>query len=313
MVKSGRLTIMLAWVAVAAVFAGVLWSAAVVSAVFPDEALAAADNAAADAVVATSGDSDYADAGYNENGALVGVGAVTAQNTSKSLTGAKSKKKKLSKADKARKKRKRAGKPRIAIVNTTSSGGLSGWLRRAGCTPVVVRSVKVNIKKYDGMAIPGGGDVTPKMYKAKRNPNTYGTSLKRDRLQTRLVRKFAKANKPVLGVCRGNQVINVAFGGTLKQHIPGWHRGSRTVKIKKGTWLYKTYGKSESVSHYHHQCVKRLGKGLIATQWDKSSGLIEAIQHKKYPVWGVQWHPDHMGGRGLKVAKKFRRECLKRM
>ena len=145
------------------------------------------------------------------------------------------------------------------------------------------------------------------------NPNTYGTSLKRDRLQTKLVRKFAKANKPVLGVCRGNQVINVAFGGTLKQHIPGWHRGSRTVKIKNGTWLYKTYGKQESVSHYHHQCVKKLGKGLIATQWDRSSGLIEAIEHTQYPVWGVQWHPDHMGGRGLKVAKKFRRECLKRM
>ena len=157
------------------------------------------------------------------------------------------------------------------------------------------------------------GDVTPKLYKEKRHSRTYGTSLKRDRLQMKLTLKFAKANKPVLGVCRGNQVINVAFGGTLKQHIPGWHKSKRKVKIKKGSWLYEVYGKTERVNHYHHQCVKRLGKGLVATQWDKRDHRIEAIEHTKYPVWGVQWHPDHMGGRGLKVAKKFRRECLKRM
>lgn len=224
-------------------------------------------------------------------------------------------KKKLSKTAKARAARKKRGKPRIAVVNLSSSGsgGAIGWLRRSGCTPVLVtRKGKLKTSKFDGLVIPGGPDVNPKLYHAKRNPHTYGVNSKRDRLQIAAIKRFAKAGKPVLGICRGNQVLNVAFGGSLMQHIPGWHSGRRTVLIAKGTWLRKALGRMESVTHAHHQCIQRIAEGFIATQWDVRDGRIEAIEHESLPVYGLQWHPEG-GSAGAKVGKLFRKECLKRM
>lgn len=199
-------------------------------------------------------------------------------------------------------------KPRAAIVNTSneSHGQLARWLRASGFSVTWVSSIsKLDTKKYDVLAIPGGGDVTPSLYGAGRQAETYGTSLSRDRLQIKAIKKFAKAGKPIIGICRGCQILNVAFGGTLRQHIPGWHRGYRTVKIKKDSLFYGMYGSSESVKHSHHQCVKKLGKNLVATQWDSYTGNIEAIEHKSKPIYGLQWHPDLMGSKGVKVGKKF--------
>ena len=199
----------------------------------------------------------------------------------------------------------------IGVAMGGSYGSARSWIERGGAKAVKITSLKVNPAKYDGLVLPGGGDVNPKLYGAKKHSRTYGISATLDKLQIGLVRKFSKAGKPVIGLCRGNQVINVAFGGSLYQHIKGWHKGSRTVKIKKGSWLYGIFGSSEKTSHYHHQCVLRLGKGLVATQWDAKDKRIEAIEHESLPVYGLQWHPEGMGARGTKVAKKFLRVCSK--
>ena len=196
----------------------------------------------------------------------------------------------------------------LAVLGSTSSEA-GGWMRNNGCHMVRIRSSKINVKKYDGLVIPGGDDVTPALYGAKRHPRTYGCDIKFDKLEISVIKKFVKAGKPVLGICRGNQILNVALGGTLFQHIPGWHKHGRSVKIKKGSWLYDTFGASESVSHYHHQCVLKLGKGLKATQWDARDKHIEAVEHETLPIYGLQWHPEGMGSRGGKVARKFMWVC----
>ena len=201
------------------------------------------------------------------------------------------------------------GKPRVLVSDTNpqSAANLVSYLRRCGCKVTVLGTRKINVKKFDGVALAGGPDVTPRLY-GQKNKHSSNCNPAKDKMQIAVIKKFAKAGKPILGVCRGQQIINVAFGGTLKQHI-GWHSGSRKVKIEKGSWLYKAYGKTAKVAHNHHQAIKKLGSGLVATQWDAKSKVIEAIEHETLPVYGVQWHPESMGKRGMKVGRIFKKEC----
>jgi len=137
--------------------------------------------------------------------------------------------------------------------------------------------------------------------------------MKLDKRQIRALKRFVKADKPVLGICRGFQVINVAYGGTLKQHIKR-HQGYRTAKIVKGTWLYRIYGKKTRTYHMHHQAIKKLGEGLIVSATDMSTGEIEAFRHESDPVYAVQWHPEcfmKYNMEAQKVLKAFKRICLK--
>ncbi len=172
---------------------------------------------------------------------------------------------------------------------------------------------KVDPDKYDGLIIPGGHNIDPRMYGAKRSKYTYGTSIKKDRMQVEAVKRFAEAGKPVLGLCRGCQLINVAFGGTITQHIK-WHKGYRKVKNIKGYWMYSIYGSKRKTYHFHHQCVKKLGEGLVATSYDVKSKHIESIQHTSLPIYGVQWHPDcNTKKQGNKFFKEFKKVCLENM
>lgn len=205
--------------------------------------------------------------------------------------------------------RYKKSKPHVLVSDTNpkSAAALVSYLRRCGCKVSVRGTRNVNVNKYDGVAFAGGPDVTPRLYGQKKKHSSNCNPAK-DKMQIAVIKKFAKAGKPIFGVCRGQQIINVALGGTLKQHI-GWHSGNRKVKIKKGSWLYKAYGSTEKVAHNHHQAIKKLGEGLIATQWDAKSKTIEAIEHETLPIFGVQWHPESMGKRGKKVGKKFKKEC----
>ena len=198
----------------------------------------------------------------------------------------------------------------LMVDNSPANKRVVKHFKKVGVKVTTVYSLKkVDPSKYDGLIIPGGNNMDPRSYKAKRHRRTFGTNRKKDKMQIEAVKRFAREGKPVLGLCRGCQVINVAFGGTLKQHI-GWHIGFRKVRNVKGYWMYRMFGKTRKTYHYHHQCVGKLGKGLAATSYDMKGKTIESVQHKTLPVYGIQWHPDcKVGRQGYRVFKEFKKIC----
>ncbi len=228
-------------------------------------------------------------------------------------------------------------KPRALIMDCSKgpdAGRVKAYLKKAGFSVKVVRSkVYVNRKKdlmvddFDALVVPGGRSVNPVFYhdKVRNSHSRFGSKIN-DRIQIDAVRKFRDAGKPVLGICRGCQLVNVALGGTLKQCLGASHSHyggvMRKVKIKKDSWLYQRFGRSMKTIHSHHQNVRKLGKGLIATQWDVKSGNIEAFEHRTLPIYGLQWHPDKWKGqdgrkrsysKGIAVFKEFCRVCQEQM
>lgn len=160
----------------------------------------------------------------------------------------------------------------------------------------------------DGLVLQGGIDICPETYGGTlRDPAWAGDAI-RDRYELALLRGFIEAGKPVLGVCRGAQLINVYFGGTLVQDIPSQRPGSvehqdtkrydrlmHAVHFEEGSSLHRLYGNSEPhrVTSIHHQCVDRLGEGLVVEAHSPQDGIIEAVRHKGPGyVLGVQWHPE---------------------
>ena len=151
---------------------------------------------------------------------------------------------------------------------------------------------------FDGLLLPGGCDVSPARYGKPPVPEeTVDDDL--DGLQFDILSRFLAAGKPVFGICRGHQLLNVAFGGTLIQHLPGaenhmslptgadnTHRGI----IAPGSFLEGIYGAECMVNSSHHQGVDQLGKGFRAVMRSED-GVIEAMEHESLPVWSVQFHP----------------------
>jgi putative glutamine amidotransferase len=158
----------------------------------------------------------------------------------------------------------------------------------------------------DGLLMQGGADMAPESYgEAPRDPKWAGDAA-RDAYELALVDAFARAGKPILGICRGLQVLNVYFGGSLRQDIPDelgnliahrdlvhYERAFHDVQLVAGGTLATLYADAPhlSVNTIHHQCVKKLGAGLDieATAPD---GIIEAFRHQRLPILAVQWHPE---------------------
>jgi putative glutamine amidotransferase len=115
---------------------------------------------------------------------------------------------------------------------------------------------------------------------------------------------FIRRGKPVLGICRGLQLINVYFGGTLIQHLPTSFRHFRPLdtpvdkrhgcRTRPGSWLEKIYGREFIHNSSHHQAVDRLAPGLVVDSVCPEDGVVEALHHETLPVYGVQWHPERM-------------------
>lgn len=148
----------------------------------------------------------------------------------------------------------------------------------------------------------GGGDLDPRLF-GQENRGSHPPDPVQDEAELALVRYYLQAGKPVLGVCRGMQVINVALGGTLIQNLPP---GTREKHIGQGGkdqihpislapegFLGKLYGTSLTVNSWHHQAVDRLGEGLVPSAW-APEGVLEALELRDKPVFGVQFHPERM-------------------
>lgn len=161
---------------------------------------------------------------------------------------------------------------------------------------------------YDGLLLCGGGDVHPEYYNEKINGSDNIDTV-RDKAELALVEAYVAAGKPVFGICRGFQLINVALGGSLIQDISPEnaqiHTALQADKIhettaKKQSIVYNLFGKRFVTNSAHHQAVKDLGSGLYATGWEVKSGIIESFEHQSLPVFGVQWHPERMCGKNLR-------------
>ena len=160
----------------------------------------------------------------------------------------------------------------------------------------------------DALLLPGGGDIEPWRY---GQPNTASVGLEpaRDAAETALIREFALQGKPILGICRGLQMINVYFGGTLLQDIPGHSAANgidrlHTVRCAPSP-LRDLYGARHIVNSAHHQAIDRVGSGLIPMQWSPD-GIIEAVCHRSLPIWAVQWHPERLlFGAGDRLFARF--------
>ena len=148
----------------------------------------------------------------------------------------------------------------------------------------------------DGLVLPGGGDVDPALY-GQADEGCHGIDRERDENELAVLRRFIEWKKPVLGICRGCQLINVAFGGTLHQDIPGHGRTDgkdhQHEVTTKDPFLCAIYGERFIVNSAHHQSVDKLGEGLRALQW-ADDGTIEAIRHETLPIFAVQWHPERL-------------------
>ena len=177
---------------------------------------------------------------------------------------------------------------------------------RAGGVPVMLPPAGDGyaelVSAVDGLVLTGGADVEPVRYGQEPHETTYVRPL-RDSFEFGLLDAALSARLPVLGVCRGMQVLNVAFGGTLTQHLPeaiasAEHQpapatfGTSTVRLAEGSRAAAILGREIKCHCYHHQAVDVLGRGLQAVGWS-ADGLIEALELPGDEfVLGVQWHPE---------------------
>ncbi len=157
----------------------------------------------------------------------------------------------------------------------------------------------------DAVVLVGGGDIDPALYGADREPETARVDQSRDEAEMGLVRAALEADLPILGICRGMEILNIAQGGTLVQHLPGLvgHSGHlqqsgrferHAVELAPESLVARLVGEpSTTVMSHHHQGVAELGIGVVATGWAAGDRLVEAIELPDARLAiGVQWHPE---------------------
>ena len=176
------------------------------------------------------------------------------------------------------------------------------------------------LNALDGVVLQGGADISPRAYGEQPLAPEWAGDPVRDRFEIELVQACVAAGKPLLGICRGAQLINVALGGSLHQDVPA-HRSddydahAHEVRLEPGSGLARLYGElgPRRVVSIHHQAIKRLGRDLEVEARSIDDGIVEAIRMKGQGyVCAVQWHPEFHGGRdgfldGGKLLDEFLR------
>lgn len=171
-------------------------------------------------------------------------------------------------------------------------------LRGVGLEPVVTLKPEAS-QACAGLLLPGGGDVEPALY-GQENRGSRDIDETLDRAQLAMLGAFLAAGKPVLGICKGCQLLNIHFGGSLIQHLSvsdthAWNEGDRVHGCRSfpGSVVERLYGREFSVNSLHHQALGAIGQGLRVTAC-APDGVVESIEHEALPILGVQWHPERM-------------------
>lgn len=207
----------------------------------------------------------------------------------------------------------------IELVGATCA--YAAAVRRLGALPVLIplfeESHSISAARYadrlDALILTGGEDVDPQLYNEAPHAKLQDICRKRDDYEIALLHAFLAAGKKVLGICRGLQLINVAFGGTLYQDIDSqcartasyvhttkddrWYHLAHSVSLQTGTQINRLLQVHEiMVNSIHHQAIKTLGDSLVASAYAEQDSIIEAIESTRYPsqLLAVQWHPETM-------------------
>ncbi|WP_322859992.1 gamma-glutamyl-gamma-aminobutyrate hydrolase family protein [Mycobacterium europaeum] len=190
--------------------------------------------------------------------------------------------------------------PANYFQGVTMAGGIAVLLPPQPVDPDIANRV---LDRLDGLVITGGYDLDPAAYGQQPHPATDEPRAARDAWELALLRGALDRGLPVLGICRGAQVLNVALGGTLHQHLPDvlGHDGHRAgegvftrlpVRTVAGTRLAALVGESADAACYHHQAIDEVGAGLVVSAWDPD-GVVEALELPGDAfVLAVQWHPE---------------------
>ncbi|QZT33498.1 gamma-glutamyl-gamma-aminobutyrate hydrolase family protein [Caldalkalibacillus thermarum TA2.A1] len=183
----------------------------------------------------------------------------------------------------------------------------------ASCIPEMAREL-------DGLLLTGGGDIDPTLFGEEPHPKLGTITPRRDFFEYHLIRLFLEQNKPVLAICRGCQILNVAAGGDMYQDIGAQHKqkilqhtqlaprahASHYVQIEQNSLLFSIIGKERiKVNSFHHQAIRRPAPGFEVSGW-ASDGVIEAFESKCHRfILGIQWHPECMAVQGVQDALKL--------
>ncbi|GMA51147.1 gamma-glutamyl-gamma-aminobutyrate hydrolase [Alicyclobacillus contaminans] len=201
-----------------------------------------------------------------------------------------------------------------SLLAVVSSDDYAQGVEAAGGCPVIVpyltddATVQTLANLMDGLILAGGEDVHPGLWGDQPRHGLGSVVPERDDLEMALIRRMLALQKPILGICRGIQILNVALGGSLYQDLPREWRGkiqhrqrarrdflSHGVQLAEHSRLARLVGGTAiRCNTFHHQAVRELGEHLVAVGWD-DEGLVEAVEHETLPfVVGVQWHPENL-------------------
>ena len=178
-------------------------------------------------------------------------------------------------------------------------------LTLAHLTPIHALAI-FDTEGYDWLILPGGGYIDTKYFNEPNN-GSKGIDTGLDGAQFKLLHQFLNAKKPILGICKGMQMINVAFGGNIIQNLSTashhqyvTHDQVHLTHTISNSFLHSLYGEEFSVNSAHHQGCGRIGNGLKVIQYSKEDNVVEGICHETLPILGLQWHPERMCGRHLR-------------
>ena len=182
-------------------------------------------------------------------------------------------------------------------------------VRRAGAAAVLLPPGEEHLDRWlsavDGVILTGGGDIEPETYGGRRHETLYMTDAERDRTELDLTQRILDSGMPTLAICRGVQILNVALGGTLHEHLPDTfgesvlHRKPprdptpHQISVAEGSKLASILGATEFTSaSWHHQAIREAAPGLEVVA-HAPDGVIEAVEDPQHPwLYAVQWHPE---------------------